>query len=74
MDGFFNESESTVLHRFDRLGNGAMSRDHDDLAVGERLLGPGKDLHTIDVVHHQISNHDVIVVLVDLFLLLPVRK
>ena len=67
MDGFFDESKGAVLHRFDRLGNGAMSRDHDNFAVGERFLGPGKDLHAIDVVHHQISNHDVIIVLVDFF-------
>ncbi len=67
MNGFFNESEGAFLHRFDRLGNGAMSRDHDDLAVGKRFLGPGKDLHAIDVVHHQISNYDVVVMLIDFF-------
>jgi hypothetical protein len=64
-DRLFEESESPLLHRLDRLGHGGMSCDHDHFAFREQPSAVVEHLHAVDVVHHQVGDQDIVGVLIE---------
>ena len=57
---------SALLHGCDGRGDGAMPRNDNHLGFNRHLFGPGEDLETANIVHHQIGNDDIKGLLLDL--------
>ena len=53
-----------LLHRLDRRGDGGVGRDHDDLGIGIQLPALLQDLDAVDLLHLEVRQHDVELLLV----------
>ena len=57
--------EGPLAHRLDGRRHRAVAGQQDDLGVGLVGLRPGEDAQAVDVVHHQVGDDDVEVLLLD---------
>ena len=64
-DRLFQKVEGPMLHRFDRFGDRGMTGNHDHFTVGEHFASLSQQLHTIDIIHHQIGDDHIVSILVD---------
>ena len=51
--------ERPLLHGRDGRGDRAVAGDQDHLGVGQVVLGRAQNLQAVDVVHHQVGDDDV---------------